>query len=132
MREAARKLQRGFMILIDYGHEASELYSVTHSTGTLTSFSGHRSRGPEATATPWLQNPGQQDLTAHVDFTSIRRAAEAEGCTTLGFLDQMYFLLALVTCERRAERPEGRSLRTPTGDAVHPASVGDAFKGVPR
>ena len=97
MREAARKLRRGFIILIDYGHEASELYSVTHSTGTLTSFAGHRSTGPESTATPWLRNPGQQDLTAHVDFTSVRRAAEAEGCTPLGFLDQMYFLLALVT-----------------------------------
>ena len=97
MREAARKLARGFIILIDYGHEAAELYSVTHSSGTLTSFAGHRSIGPESTATPWLRNPGQQDLTAHVDFTSVRRTAEAEGCTMLGFLDQMYFLLALVT-----------------------------------
>jgi len=67
-----------------------------------------------------------------VDFTSIRNAAEAEACTTLGFLDEMYFLLALVSCDRRAERPEGRSLHTPTEDAVHPTSVGDAFKGVPR
>ena len=71
--------------------------------------------------TPWLRNPGQQDLTAHVDFTSIRNAAEAEGCTALGFLDQMYFLLALVSSG--AERPEGRSLHTPVEDAV---------QGVPR
>jgi SAM-dependent MidA family methyltransferase len=121
MREAARRLKRGFIILIDYGHEASELYSVTHSAGTLTSFSSHRSHGPESAMTPWLRNPGQQDLTAHVDFTSIRNAAEAEGCTALGFLDQMYFLLALVSSG--AERPEGRSLHTPVGDAV---------QGVPR
>jgi SAM-dependent MidA family methyltransferase len=113
MREAARSLQRGFIILIDYGHEASELYSVTHSAGTLTSFSGHRSTGPESAATPWLRNPGQQDLTAHVDFTSIRYAAEKEGCTTLGFLDQMYFLLALVS-------------------ATQPTSAGGALQGVPR
>ena len=38
-------------------------------------------------------NPGEQDITAHVDFTSVRAAAEAEGLTTLGFLDQTYFLL---------------------------------------
>jgi SAM-dependent MidA family methyltransferase len=113
MREAARSLKRGFIILIDYGHEASELYSVTHSAGTLTSFSGHRSTGPESAATPWLRNPGQQDLTAHVDFTSIRYAAEKEGCTTLGFLDQMYFLLALVS-------------------ATQPTSAGGALQGVPR
>ena len=46
--------------------------------------------------TPWLREPGHQDLTAHVDFTSVRLAAESEGCAMLGFLDQMYFLLALV------------------------------------
>src|SRR6185436_14387429 len=45
VRDAARRLGRGFMILIDYGHEARELYSPTHSAGTLTSFSGHRSAG---------------------------------------------------------------------------------------
>ena len=138
MREAARKLKRGFVILIDYGHEASELYSVTHSAGTLTSFSHHRSTGPESAVTPWLRNPGQQDLTAHVEFTSIRNAAEAEGCTTLGFLDQMYFLLALVSAGQRLERPEGRSLQAPVGELETPegrslpAPVGDALQGVPR
>jgi SAM-dependent MidA family methyltransferase len=124
IREAARKLHRGFMILIDYGHEASELYSVTHSAGTLTSFSGHRSTGPESAATPWLQNPGQQDLTAHVDFTSIRNAAEESGCTNLGFLDQMYFLLALVSAPQA----------TPVGDALPPSREAPrrTSQGVPR
>src|SRR5258706_6801053 len=40
VREATRRLGRGFMILVDYGHEARELYSATHLAGTLTSFSG--------------------------------------------------------------------------------------------
>jgi SAM-dependent MidA family methyltransferase len=96
VRDASRRLTRGFIILIDYGHDAAELYSVTHSAGTLTTFAKHRSSGPESASTPWLHDPGQQDLTAHVDFTSVRRAAESEGCTMLGLLDQMYFLLALV------------------------------------
>ena len=98
IRDAARRVRRGFIILIDYGHDARELYSATHSTGTLTTFVRHRSGGPEASADtpPWLQQPGDQDLTAHVDFTSIRAAAEAEGMTTLGFLDQTYFLLGLL------------------------------------
>ena len=54
--------------------------------------------GPESSADspPWLAHPGEQDITAHVDFTSVRAAAEAEGLTTLGFLDQTYFLLGLV------------------------------------
>ena len=48
IRDAARRLRRGFIILIDYGHEARELYSATHSAGTLTTFARHRSGGPEA------------------------------------------------------------------------------------
>ena len=98
IRDAARRLRRGFMILIDYGHDARELYSPTHSTGTLTTFLKHRSGGPEgsADAPPWLQQPGEQDLTAHVDFTSVRAAAEAEGMTAIAFLDQTYFLMGLL------------------------------------
>ena len=86
------------MILIDYGHDARELYSPTHASGTLTTFARHTMAGPESPADtpPWLVNPGEQDITAHVDFTSVRAAAEAEGLTTLGFLDQTYFLLGLV------------------------------------
>jgi SAM-dependent MidA family methyltransferase len=53
--------------------------------------------GPESSpdSPPWLANPGEQDITAHVDFTSVRAAAEDAGLTTLAFLDQTYFLLAL-------------------------------------
>jgi SAM-dependent MidA family methyltransferase len=95
VRDAARRLRRGFMILIDYGHEARELYSVTHASGTLTSFSRHQSAGPERASPVWLERPGEQDITSHVDFTSVRSAAEAEGMVTLGLLDQTYFLMAL-------------------------------------
>jgi SAM-dependent MidA family methyltransferase len=98
IRDAAQRLRRGFIILIDYGHDARELYSATHSAGTLTTFVKHRSGGPEGSADrpAWLQQPGEQDLTAHVDFTSLRAAAEAEGMTAIGFLDQTYFLLGLL------------------------------------
>jgi SAM-dependent MidA family methyltransferase len=100
IRDVARHLRRGFVIVIDYGHEARELYSITHSAGTLTAFARHTMAGPADTVggrrPAWLLDPGGQDLTAHVDFTSLRASAEAEGLTTLGFLDQTYFLLGLV------------------------------------
>ena len=98
IRDAARRLRRGFIILIDYGHEARELYSPTHAAGTLTTFARHHEQPAPSHrhgAPPWLRSPGEQDITAHVDFTSVRAAAEAEGLTTLGFLDQTYFLLGL-------------------------------------
>jgi SAM-dependent MidA family methyltransferase len=100
--DAARRLGRGFMILIDYGHQASDLYSAAHAAGTLTSFVRHTSAGPEAAAglPPWLAAPGDQDLTAHVDLTSIVRSVEREGLATLAMLDQTYFLLGLGLAER--------------------------------
>jgi SAM-dependent MidA family methyltransferase len=56
--------------------------------------------GSEASSPAWLQRPGEQDITAHVDFTSIRQTAEEEGLTTLGFMDQTYFLLGILTSEK--------------------------------
>ena len=104
MRDAARRLRRGFIVIIDYGHEARELYSVTHAGGTLTTFARHTMAGPEAPGEvpPWLDRAGDQDITAHVDFTSVRAAAEAEGMFTLGFLDQTYFLMGLLTGGRES------------------------------
>ena len=97
IRSAIRHLTRGFAILIDYGHPARELYSVTHAAGTLTTFSRHTMAGPErpSAEVPWLERPGEQDITAHVDFTSVQLAAEREGAIAIGFLDQTYFLLGL-------------------------------------
>jgi len=97
IQSAARRLTRGFIVVIDYGHEARELYSVTHAGGTLTTFARHTMAGPErpADAPAWLEDAGEQDITAHVDFTGVRLAGEAAGLTTIGFLDQTYFLMGL-------------------------------------
>ena len=121
IRDAARRLRRGFIILIDYGHDARELYSAAHSAGTLTTFVKHRSGGPEGSADrpAWLQQPGEQDLTAHVDFTSVRTAAEAEGMTAIGFLDQTYFLLGLLDGlsdpQSAIRNPQFKTLMLPGG-----------------
>ena len=125
VREAARRLRRGFIILIDYGHDARELYSPAHAGGTLTTFARHQSSGPEsAPETPaWLRNPGEQDLTAHVDFTSVRAAAEAEGLTTIAFLDQTYFLLGLLP-EIRNPQSAIRNVKT----LVMPGGLGSTHK----
>ena len=125
IREAARRLRRGFIVLIDYGHDARELYSLTHAAGTLTTFARHRSSGPESSpdAPAWLRNPGEQDLTAHVDFTSVRAAAEAEGMTTIAFLDQTYFLLGLLP-ELRNPQSAIRNVKT----LVMPGGLGSTHK----
>ena len=107
LTRACLTLHRGFLLLIDYGHEAHELYSPTHAHGTLTTFHRHvadRGRAgmygaPSDPSPPWLHEPGNQDITSHVDLTSVRRTAEELGCTTAGILDQTYFLLALGMAE---------------------------------
>ena len=133
IRDASRRLTRGFIVLIDYGHEARDLYSAAHSAGTLTTFAGHTMAGPEAgsEAVAWLRRPGQQDITAHVDFTSVRAAAERQGLTTLGFLDQTYFLLGLLGARNTGSA--GRSQESPGSNRaiktlVLPGGLGSTHK----
>ncbi len=131
IRAAARSLDRGFIILIDYGHEACDLYSASHSSGTLTTFRRHRGAGPELAGAPdWLQSPGEQDITSHVDFSSLRAAAEAAGLQTLGFLDQTYFLMGLLP----PDMVSGRSMGHPPSVIGHlktlimPGGLGSTHK----
>ena len=126
IRDVARRLRRGFAILIDYGHEASELYSPSHASGTLTTFTRHTMAGPESRfdTPPWLTRPGEQDITAHVDFTTVRAAAEEEGLTTLGFLDQTYFLLGLANFENPTNLKQRLALKT----LLMPGGLGSTHK----
>jgi len=127
VREAVRRLTRGFIILIDYGHPARELYSATHATGTLTTFSRHTTAGPERTGgrPPWLEHPGEQDITAHVDFSSVQRAAEDEGAEAIALLDQTYFLLGLGAAE--IEAPDLKT-RLAIKTLLMPGGLGSTLK----
>ena len=112
VRTAARRLTRGFLILIDYGHSARELYAGGHASGTLTTFHRHRvdaaGADPEQPAGPaWLADPGERDITSHVDFTSVQRAAREEGMEVLGFVDQTRFLLGLGALDTPPAAPDG-------------------------
>ena len=89
MTRAAGSLARGFMVLIDYGHDEHELYSASHAGGTLTSYKRH------SQFADFMQEPGETDITAHVDLSAVTRAAERAGLDVLGRLDQTYFLLGL-------------------------------------
>src|SRR5439155_10740175 len=82
-------IKKGYLVVVDYGHEARELYAPRRRRGTLLAY--HRHRVNEE----FLQRPGDQDLTAHLDFTALRRAAEAGGARCIGLTTQARFLLAL-------------------------------------
>jgi len=97
--DAAARLRRGFLVLVDYGYEAAELYSPARAQGTLATYHRHLVDAPAggaAAGPPWLADPGSRDLTSHVDFTSIRRAAERAGLESVVLAAQTRFLLDIL------------------------------------
>ena len=74
--------QRGVGLFIDYGH------GVTSVGDTLQALRAHRMVDP-------LVDPGEADLTAHVDFAAMARSARAGGCAVYGPIDQGDFLRAI-------------------------------------
>ncbi len=87
--EVAHALDRGYVLTIDYGHPAANYYAPHRTGGTLTAYVKHHP------VDDVLAEPGMRDITAHVDFTSLARAGEEAGLTTLGFLDQQRFLMGV-------------------------------------
>jgi SAM-dependent MidA family methyltransferase len=86
---AAAELDRGMLLLIDYGYPAAELYSAGRAGGTLLAYVRHRAHDDV------LRNVGRQDLTAHVDVSAVERAAERAGLQRIGVTTQAEFLVAL-------------------------------------
>jgi SAM-dependent MidA family methyltransferase len=133
--EAARAIDRGFLLLIDYGHESSDLYAASHAGGTRAAFSQHvhREDAPGAASAPWLDDPGASDITSHVDLTSVARAAIDAGMIELGRLDQTYFLLNLampdLDATREAETPAaGLRHRLALKTLMLPGGLGSTHK----
>jgi SAM-dependent MidA family methyltransferase len=97
IRQASACLTRGYLVVIDYGHEAHVLFSSASATSTLRSFHRHladTAGADDPRTPPWLIAPGSRDLTTHVDFSSVRAEAERSGMVTLVDTDQSRFLLA--------------------------------------
>ena len=89
MTEASRALRRGFILTFDYGYPAEELYAPWRREGTLLCFYRHNpSHDPYARI-------GKQDMTAHIDFTTLMRTGEAHGLAVAGFTTQARFLASL-------------------------------------
>jgi SAM-dependent MidA family methyltransferase len=87
--EVAARLARGYLLVIDYGHPAAELYGPRRPRGTLLAYRRHR-----VSDDPY-QAVGEQDLTSHVDLTTVEHAAEAAGLRLLGRTTQAEFLAGL-------------------------------------
>jgi SAM-dependent MidA family methyltransferase len=92
LADAAAGLERGVLLLIDYGYPAAELYDPSRRRdGTLRAYLRHRVHDD-----PYV-HVGRQDLTAHVDVSAVERAAVVAGLDHLGTTTQAEFLVGLGT-----------------------------------
>jgi SAM-dependent MidA family methyltransferase len=96
--QAAQRLVRGAMLLIDYGFARREFFHAQRAMGTLMCHYRHHAHGDP------FHLPGLQDITAHVDFTAVAQAATAAGLQLLGHVSQARLLTSLGLLEDLAQR----------------------------
>ena len=89
IRAVGEKLVRGFVLTIDYGDLSTWLYSPARPRGTLLAYQGHTA------SEDFFASPGEQDLTAHVNFSLLIDEGRAVGLEMTGFTTQERFLMAL-------------------------------------
>jgi SAM-dependent MidA family methyltransferase len=126
----ARALNRGYIITVDYGAEASALYSQQQRpSGSLRSFAQHRF------ADNVLSHPGAQDITTTVNWTQLKRAGEECGLETVSLERQDQFLLRaglLEQLERMNATTESEAdalmLRTGAREMILPGGMSESFQ----
>ncbi len=125
--EVGAHLKKGVVITIDYGYPAGDYYSPVRREGTLLCYYRHTlSDNP-------YERVGQQDMTAHVDFTALAEAGLKAGLEVSGFCEQFHFLMGLGVFDEFKAQGE-----TFSGDAyaenlaikklLMPERMGGAFK----
>lgn len=130
IRNVAAILQRGFVLTIDYGYLATELYAPWRTNGTLMCYYQHTSN-----ENPYIRL-GEQDLTAHVDFSALIKAGEESGLVILFYGDQCKFLLglgfvdALLHAQAQEKEPHrAQALRLTLKNLIMPdGGMGEVFK----
>ncbi len=106
----AGKLQKGYVITIDYGYEGDRYYSPGRNQGTLQCYYRHRHH-----SNPYI-HVGRQDITAHVNFTALEQQGKLLGLESEGLTKQGLFLMELGLGDRLAalsNPTSGDTLATP-------------------
>ncbi len=127
MTRLASQVKRGFAVMIDYGYTRDELLAGRHR-GTVMAYREHT-----ASANPY-EAPGEQDITAHVNFTALASAAEQAGLSKLGLVTQSQFLMGIGEATEFADAfedcklPQEHAKRAlQLKHLVTPAGMGETF-----
>ncbi|MGB0910563.1 MAG: class I SAM-dependent methyltransferase [Nitrospirales bacterium] len=122
MEEVANVLERGVVLTIDYGHTASDYYDVSRTDGTLLCYHKH-----SASSNPYVR-VGEQDITAHVNFSALASKGAEVGLSVTGFTNLMNFLLGLGADRMLADvDPESEEMQSAI-QFLRPQSMGQTFK----
>jgi SAM-dependent MidA family methyltransferase len=127
MRTLAERLEHGVIFVIDYGFPQHEYYHPQRSMGTLMCHTRHRAHGDP------FQRPGEQDITAHVDFSALALSARASGLDILGYATQAQFLVNCGITDVLAQANLENALRyapiaAEAQQLLSPAEMGELFK----
>jgi len=127
MRTLCEHLEHGLILVVDYGFPRGEYYHPQRATGTLMCHHRHT-----AHADPFAR-PGDEDITAHVDFSALAGAARAAGADVLGFATQAQFLVNCGITEVLGEaNAENALVYAPIAaqaqKLLSPAEMGELFK----
>jgi len=121
----SKKVQRGYVITIDYGFSIGQFSTTYRQNGTLQCRTEHR----------LLDSPfdciGHADITAHVAWTDVARQAREQGFQIAGFADQHHFLTGIVSEHQKfvaaVDEPSSRrQLQT----LLHPEMMGRSFQAL--
>jgi len=127
LRALGAALERGAILVIDYGFPRREYYHPQRSMGTLMCHYRHRAHG-----NPFLY-PGLQDITAHVDFSALARAADESGLEVLGYAGLAQFLVNcgiadILGAEDATDVARYAPLAASAQLLLSPAEMGELFK----
>ena len=129
MEKVARCLERGFVLTIDYGCLSEELYAPNRREGTLLCYFQHQASENS------YERLGEQDITSHVNFTSLIRKGEEVGLRFTGLVPQYRFLIGLGILEqmetlgRELSELDGLKLRLSLKNLIEPEmGMGEVFK----
>lgn len=126
LEDIARRLKHGFVLTIDYGYERPEYFAPHHRDGTLLCYHRHTK-----SANPY-EHIGEQDITAHVEFTSLIEHGKRLGLEPVLFTDQSHYLLQIgkSVIAEIASRTAGQlsKERAAIHQLIHPELMGRTFK----
>jgi SAM-dependent MidA family methyltransferase len=117
VESVASKLERGFVLAVDYGFCRSDFFATERRSGTLQGYAAHR-----PLSSP-LDQIGYADIASHVEWTSVAERGEECGLRIVGFTDQHHFMTGMLTAIEPGE-DERRALQT----LMHPEFLGTRFQ----